>query len=170
MPGTLTLLNLIGSEAIEFATFPTQIQTEDGTNWDEIDVASHTKPLVYANRNPQQVTIDDLLLDGKLSNQSVESQIEQLRDLMKEGDNGMPPPLQVLTEGWSQRVVLKDMRVTREFFKESGAVTRARVSLTLLELQSRERVTVNVVEDFPIGDNPFGTGTVVGGPTPGPQP
>jgi hypothetical protein len=148
MPEPLTLISLTGGEVIEFTRFPPQIETEDEANWEEQDVQSRTKPLIYANRNPQNITIDDLLLDKSETHDSVLGEIEQLRNLMKEHD-GAPSPVQMIVGAWWRRVVLQSMRVRMEMFTPEGRCIRARVSLTFKEHQAREEVTVNVTEDFP---------------------
>lgn len=143
---SFTLINLEGGDVIEFAHFPPAIETEDEANWNEQDVPSRAKPLVYANRNPQQVIIDDLLLDRTDNHQSIVPLIKQLRNLILEID-GAPPALMICAGNWKQRVVLQHVQVRMEMFAPaSGSPTRARVSLTFREIQPREAVTVNVVE------------------------
>ena len=149
MPEPLTLISLTTNSVIEFARFPPQVETEDEANWEEQDVPSRMKPLVYANRNAGTITIDDLLLDKSDTNQSVSSEINQLRGLMEEKD-GAPPPLQIICGTWWRRVALQSLRVRMERFTSAGVCIRARVSMVFKQLQAREDVTVTVTEDFPI--------------------
>lgn len=131
-----------GPSYIRFQIFPTEIASEDGANWEQQDTMGGVKPLMYANRNPQQITIDELWLDRTETNESVTPDIEDLRSLMREAIYGArthPPLLLFACGDWKQKCVLQSLSVKRQFFSKDGIPLRAQVSLTLLEVQEVER-------------------------------
>lgn len=135
--GQLTIINLTGGGTFVFKRFPAEIGTEDAANWETIDVSGGTKPLFFGNNEPQEVTIEDVMIDNTDTNQSIEPELEQLRALMQpSGNSGTPPALQIMTAGFKQRVVLKGLRIARNFFTPAGVAIRAQLGLTFTEVQA----------------------------------
>jgi hypothetical protein len=145
----IALIDLYSSNAWVFQFFPPGISTEDRANWEPQNVTIGTRPLFYSNREPQRITISDVLLNSD-SEESITKDIEELRALMKETDRGSPPPLLFICGDWQERVVLEELRIEKQFFDPQANLLRARVSLTLLELQRvRERVTTKITDVEP---------------------
>lgn len=118
--------------------FPDEINTSDRTNWEKGDVAGGLKPLSFGNAEPQTVTINDLCIDHTRTNRSVEPTIETLREWMRaEPGKGSPPDLQLITSGWTQRGILTELSIKRNFFTPEGVCIRAYLSLTFDELPMR---------------------------------
>ena len=135
--GQLTIINLTGGGTFVFKRFPAEIGTEDSANWETVEVSGGTKPSFFANNEPQEISIDDVMIDNTDTNQSIEPEIEQLRDLMKpSGSAGAPPALQIMTAGFKQRVVLKSLSATRNFFTPAGVAIRASLRLQFTEIQA----------------------------------
>ncbi len=136
------IINLLTGAKIILPIFPNEIETQDSANWEEIDVTSGLKPLLYANRQPQELSFDAVIDNTKQGN-SVEPEIQKLRECLMSsaelngvvGNNNAPPPLQIMTAGFQQRVVLKDLTVNRNFFTTAGVAIRANISLSFWELR-----------------------------------
>lgn len=135
---TFSLINLTGSETIEFDFFPRSIRTETRNNWEQQDVTIGARPLFYANRDARTVQIDELYLDGS-GGESIAPQIEALEQLYQETERGSPPMLLAQWGDRSIRAVLGSMSIEEIYFSENGDPLRARVTLTLLEVTSDER-------------------------------
>lgn len=139
--GKLTIINLLTSARITLPLFPTEIDTQDSANWEEIDVASGVKPVVYGNRQPQEISFE-AVFDNTRTNNSIEPDVQKLRELLMTKvevnavrNSNSPPPVQILTAGFQQRCVLKDLKVTRNFFTKAGVAIRANIGLTFLEFR-----------------------------------
>jgi hypothetical protein len=138
-PGSVTIVNLRDGGQMKLQ-FPKEINTEDRANWEAADVASDLKPLSFANNDPQQITLEELVLDKTRTNASVEPEIETLRSWMraKKGE-GSPPELLVATVGWNQKCVLTDLSVRRTFFTPDGVCIRAYLQVVFGELKQSGR-------------------------------
>ena len=133
--GSLIILNLRDGGAIRLL-FPEQLESEDSANYSAVDISSGLKPLFFENREPGEIKLDDVLLDGTRGYISVEPEIEKLNKLLQpDSQTGAPPPLQIMANSWSRRCVLVTLRVNRTFFTPQGECIRALVSLTLKEIR-----------------------------------
>lgn len=142
----IALIDLYSSRNWLFQYFPAQMGIDDRANWEPQNVSIGKKPLLYSNREPQRITINDLLLDSE-TNESLTKEIEALRSLMNETDRGTPPPLLFICGDWQERVVLEELRVETKLFDREANLLRAQISLTLVEVQRvRERVTSRITE------------------------
>jgi hypothetical protein len=152
----IALVNLDTGQAWAFQFFPKSLGIEDRANWEAADVTMGTRPLMYANREPQRISIDEVWLDSSDAGVSLTEEIEGLRSLMKETNQRTPPALRLICGDWQQRVVLEEMKVEEQLFDRSGNPLRARISLSFIEHVQIERVTVRTIEpeeDFnPIGN------------------
>jgi hypothetical protein len=141
----LSLVNLTGGGAFDFVLifdrFPGEITADDAVNWQPQDVTVGIKPVFYANNEPQRISFE-AWLDRTDTNDSVLTDIENLRRLMKVVDEpfpqGMPPLLQFTCGDWSQRVVLEKLSVRRVMFTRDNKAIRALVSVGLLEFAYEE--------------------------------
>lgn len=134
--GNITIINLRGGGSINLQ-FPEEIGSEDRANWNGADVANALKPLLFANDEPTKITLQNLVIDNTTTgNQSVEPTIVALRSWMRaaEGESS-PPPLQLITAGFQQRVVLSELQARREFFTPAGVCIRVYLTLTFEELK-----------------------------------
>ena len=137
--GFVTILNLRDGGSIDLR-FPEKIRNDDAINYEEQDVAGGVKPLDYANRNPQEIVLDNLVLDNTLTNKSVEPELQKLRKLCEtDPKHGDPPPLQLVTAGWDARVRLTNLSVERERHTSSGECLRARLQITFKELRKERQ-------------------------------
>jgi Contractile injection system tube protein len=134
--GKFVLVNLVAQGTFEFQFFPQRISTDGRTNWPAQDVTTGAKPLFYMNREPRRITISDLYLDKSDRNESLKPQIDALFALQAETAQGTPPLLLAIWGDRQERVVLEELTVDEEFFAPSGVPIRARVSLTLTEVQA----------------------------------
>lgn len=135
--GNVTIINLRDGGSLKLQ-FPEEIGSEDRANWNGVDVANILKPLLFANTEPQKLTLQNLVIDNSTKgNGSVEPSIAALRSWMraKEGESS-PPPLQVITGGFQQRVVLTELNARREFFTPEGICIRVYLNLTFEELKT----------------------------------
>lgn len=128
-------MNLNGPGGFVFRFFPTGIETTGRANWQAQDVTIGTKPLLYGNREPKQIRVSDLWLDSTATGDSLTPDIEALYRLLEETERGMPPALLATWGDRQERCVLEELGVEEQFFRPDGAPIRARVSLTLLQLQ-----------------------------------
>jgi hypothetical protein len=151
----LAIINLATGDAWVFQFFPERISSNDRTNWEPQDVTKGMKPLMYANRDPQRITMTNVLLDSTDTGKSLTKEIEELRLLMSETDQGAPPTLRLICGDSQQRVVLEELGVEKEMCDRTGKPLRARLSLTFVEHKPIERVTTRFVEPDD-GFNPIG--------------
>jgi hypothetical protein len=142
----LALINLETGDAWVFQFFPERITSSDRANWEPQDVTLGTKPLMYGNRDPRRITMNNVLLDSTDTGESLTKEIEELRELMSETDQGVPPILRLICGDSQQRVVLEELGVETEMSDPNGLPLRARLSLSFLEHKLTERVTSRVVE------------------------
>ncbi len=134
-PQLFNLDDPTGASDFAFTRFPRQLDSDDQANWEEIDLAGFVKPLQYANTNPQTIEIPEVWLDSSDSGTSILPDIERLRALMRPGKNGAPPRLQFVCGDWEAIVVLKSLKTERTRFTSQNVQTRAKLSLTLCEVQ-----------------------------------
>jgi contractile injection system tube protein len=145
----IALINLVTNEVWMFQFFPEKVSTEDKTNWELQNVTIGTKPLGYANREPQKISISDVFLDDSDQSQSIERPIQNLRSLMSETEAGQPPPtLRFICGSWQERVVLESLNIEREMFNADGDAIRARISMTLIQVAQNERTEVQFTDPF----------------------
>lgn len=132
-----SIINLTAGGGEVKLIFPEEVNTEDRSNWESVDVANALKPLFFANIEPQKITIDKLCIDNSHSLESVEPVIAKLRNWMRVKEReSAPPVLQILTAGWQQRCVLTGMSVKRSFWTNNGICIRAYLNLTFEEYQT----------------------------------
>lgn len=132
--GKLVILNLRDGGNIKLR-FPEQVSSEDAVSYEESDVAGGLAPLSYINSQPQETTLEKLLIGNPVGSDSVEPEIKKLRDWMRprEGE-GSPPPLQIVAQDWTMRGVLVRLSTNREFFTPQGVCIRAYLTLTFREI------------------------------------
>jgi hypothetical protein len=134
--GQFVLTNLEGAGGFVFRFFPTGIETSERANWQPQDVTVGARPLFYGNREPRQIRPGDLWLDNTETGDSITPDIEALYRMLEETpEQGRPP---VLLASWGdrqERCVLESLTVEEQFFLEDGTPIRARVSLSLLQIQ-----------------------------------
>jgi hypothetical protein len=136
----LLLTNLVSDVSFIFKFFPTEIATTGRANWRPQEVAHGVKPLLYENREPRRLEFPELWLDNSLTGESVAPEVEQLMGLLEESREGWPPPLAALWGDRQERVVLEEVKVTEVApFKEDGVAVRAKVALTLVQVQDDGR-------------------------------
>lgn len=166
--GKFILIDSAGRGNITFQYFPTSIQTTGRANWEPQDTLGGTKPILYANREPRSITIDDLWLDKTDSGESIEPEIEELMSLLvEEPGTGTPPPLLALWGDRLAHVVLEDVRVEETFFNFEGNPIRAHIGITLLEIRGlEESITVKFVDNADFSDMEQNSQRPVFGPQP----
>ena len=150
----VALVNLDNDGLWLFPLFPRQINKEDRSNWPAMDVTVGTKPLMFANNEPQRITIDEAWLDADGTGGSVLGQIEGIRALMRPTeldpstgrDSGTPPLLRLIYGDYQKTVVLEELRVEETIFDIDGSPMRARMSMIFLEFARIERVTQKIVD------------------------
>lgn len=156
--GSFSLLGLTSEMSITFRLFPPSVETSGRANWSAVDVTAGPKPLMYFNREPHRLSVGELWLDNTDTGESLGTDIFNLYSLLEEGDDGTPP---LLLATWGDRglqCVLEELTVEEQVFAPTGEPLRARVSLTLLEVQDRrEKTSVRVIDDEePTGRTVFG--------------
>lgn len=135
--GNLTIINLRDGGSLQLQ-FPEDINSEDRTNWESVDVAGTVKPLFFGNSEPRRYSFDDLCIDNTHSRESVEPVISKLQSWMRADDrNSSPPQLQIVTSGFNQRVVLTELSVRRDFFTPDGICLRVYLGMKFEELFSK---------------------------------
>jgi hypothetical protein len=155
MDTNFALINLAGAGDYIFAIFPRGVATQDRANWQPQETTIGVKPLFYANREPRQITVDEIYLDSSDTNQSLTPEIKALRRLLEETERGTPPPLLAAWGDRQERCVLAELNIEEEFYAPDGQPIRAKVRLVLTQLQpSGERTSSRVVEDTDTGDGP----------------
>lgn len=132
---SLVLVNLEAGDSFIFRYFPEKVEHSRRANWEPQDVATGTKPLVYANREPKRLTFNEVWLDNSATNDSVTADLDQLYALQNQGRQGAPPKLLAQWGDRQERVVLEDVRVVESHFSTEGNPRRALLSLTLVEIQ-----------------------------------
>lgn len=138
--GGFNLINLCGGGVFLFQYFPTAPITHGRrANWEEQDVTIGTKPLFYFNRDPKRLEVREVWLDHSDTNESVKPEIDQLYAMQDETCEGTPPPLLAVWGDQQIRVVLEELNVDEEFHWLAGVPIRAKLSLTLKELQEGAR-------------------------------
>jgi hypothetical protein len=152
---------------IVFDYFPREIAKNSIANWESQNVTIGVKPLFYANREPMRLTVDELLIDKTDTNESIRPELDALQALQEEwinarSDNGAlathgnrnfpdlgrPPLLLVIYGNFQGRFVLTELTIKEVLFTPDGNPLRAFVSLTLLEVQQRERTRVRFRDPF----------------------
>ena len=135
--GNITIINLRDGGSVKLQ-FPEDITSDDRANWNGADVANALKPLLFANAEPQKVSFSDLCIDNTTkNNESVEPTIAKIRSWMRAGErDSSPPPLQIVTVGFQQRVVLTELNTKRQFFTPEGVCIRVYLTMSFQELKS----------------------------------
>lgn len=136
--GTFQLVNLSGSGTVEFIYFPPRIGINNRANWNGQDVTTGVKPLFYSNREPRRVRVDELYLVRVDENVSISDDLDLLFELQEETKAGTPPALLAVWGDRQARVVLEELDIEQQFFTPDGSPTRARISLTLLQVQEEK--------------------------------
>lgn len=129
------LINLENQQAFTFQYFPANVQTVDRANWQGQETTIGVKPLFYANREPRLLDFPELWLDNTETNESLTPQIKELRKLMEETEKGTPPALLAAWGDRNERCVLQEMTIEEKFFTTDGYPIRARIKMTLVQLQ-----------------------------------
>lgn len=152
------LIDLTSNIAFTFQYFPETVKITDRANWDSQNMTVGKKPLFYGNREPQQISVDDLYLDKTETDLSLKADLDDLRTLMDEVEGkGVPPALLALWGDQKLRCVLQDLSVDQIMFNDRGECTRARISIQLLELQLEgQAVTVTETSTYNEDINPGG--------------
>jgi hypothetical protein len=131
--------------------FPASIKTSDRANWEFIDTINGTKPPQFANREAQKISFDEAWLSTVGTTETITGAVEQLRALLDEKRAGSPPPLQMICGDWRVRCTLEELEIDRTTFTTENNQQRAKVSMTLFELNDlREVVSSKVVEIDPV--------------------
>ncbi|GEM_PF-3195947 len=138
--GKFILINLCGGGVFQFQWFPTgPIEVSRRANWSEQDTTTGTRPLFYFNRDPRRLEIREVWLDKTDTNQSIKPEIEAILALQNETCEGTPPPLLAVWGDRQERCVLEEARIEETFHAPEGHPIRARVSLSLKEVQRGNR-------------------------------
>lgn len=139
-----SLINLAESGVFEFQFFPAKISFSDRNNWEAQNTTIGVKPLFYANREPRRITVDDVWFDNTDIGEPI--LLDDLFKLMQENpERGTPPPLLAVWGEHQERVVLEEIEVSEEFFNEDGGTLRARLRLTLMQIQPDNAEESNVI-------------------------
>ena len=145
-PSKFQILDLGSEFALEFQYFPEQITTSGRANWEPQETTIGTKPLFYSNTDPLRITIDEAFIDYTDSNTSAAPDVDLLRLMHTEVEEGGSPP--ALLAIWGERrirCVMTDLSVDESMFTNDGNPTRLRFSVELMELQPEgEATTVTV--------------------------
>lgn len=140
------LVNLTNQDSFVFQYFPKENRTNNRSNWNPQETTVGVKPLLYGNRDPRQLEFHELYLDNTETNESLTPDLKKLRALMEETEGrGTPPPLLAIWGDRNERCVLEDLTIEEIFFNTDGSPTRARISMTLLEIQPDSGETTSVV-------------------------
>jgi hypothetical protein len=136
------LINLEGVGSFFFDFFPREIQTVNRANWEQQDTTIGVKPLFYANREPQRISVPEVFLDSTDAQQSIVGEIAALQELLLEIPKfGRPPALLASWGNEEHRVILEELTINRRWFSGDGNPQRASVSLQLLQLQEQREST-----------------------------
>lgn len=144
----LILINLENQGAFTFRFFPQTVATTDRANWSAQETTIGVKPLFYGNREPRRIDFPELWFDNTDTNESLTPTIKELRMLFEETEKGTPP---ALLAGWgdrNERCVLEELSIEEQFFNTNGEPLRARIRMSLIQLQpdAGETTGVKVVE------------------------
>lgn len=128
-----------------FEYFPSSITKNSRANWETQNVTIGVKPLMYANREPLRITIDELLIESYDAQTSIQPQIDALLSLqaekMQPGEQtGAPPILLVIYGDYQQTVVLEEVTIKESFFTRDATLIRAYVILTLVEINKKSNL------------------------------
>lgn len=163
----LVVINLLNGEGITLI-FPEEIGLKAGARWEPQRVTHGTMPLLYANNDPEELTLSPVWLDGTEEGESVTGRLLQIFALTKKAEGaGAPPPLLVSWGDTEFRCVLTEVTAREEYFDSGGRPMRAELSLTFLELQEDLEPAPQAAAATA---SPFPTGQVIGGPVFGPEP
>lgn len=132
-----TLTNLFKEGAITFKYFPEKITISGKSNWELQNVSIGMKQLFYANREPQRVKAE-VWLDKSLEYESIGGEMVDLFDLQEETEAGTPPTLLAQWGEVNLVCVLEDLDIEQTLFSQLGEPLRARVSLSLVEIQDED--------------------------------
>lgn len=153
--GKFVLAVLTGPGSFVFDLFPRAITMLDRATWQPQETTIGVKPLFYANRDPRQITVDEIYLDASDTNQSLTPEIKALQALMEETERGTPRPLNAYWGDRQERCVLVELNIEEVFHTREGNPIRAKVRLGLMQLQEAgERTSSRAVEDADTGDGP----------------
>lgn len=134
----IVLINLETGEGFDFI-FPEEIGLQASANWKPQDVTHSTKPLIYGNNEPEEISLSQVWLEAA-EDESLSPKIVQLVGLTKKiAGRGAPPALLLSWGDSSFLCVLTEAQVTEQFFDRDGKPRRASVSLKLLELQETDQ-------------------------------
>jgi hypothetical protein len=158
MAGSFQLIDLTSNIAFTFQYFPREIRGSDRANWEQQETTIGVKPLFYSNRDPRQISLQEMYLDNSDTNLSLNADLQDLRSLMVEIDSiGTPPPLLALWGESQLRCVLQELSIEECLFNDEGNCIRAKIDLTLLQLQEEGEATTVTVQDDPVRtEDPFG--------------
>lgn len=135
-PSTFQLLDIESEFAFEFQFFPEEITHRNRANWEPQNTTIGTKPLFYANSEPEVISITEAYVDYTHERVSIESDFELLKLMMTELEEGGPPPALLAIYGDTQlRCVLTDLSGRKTMFTEEGEPTRLCFDIELMELQ-----------------------------------
>ncbi|HEY9286245.1 MAG TPA: hypothetical protein VIP46_22530 [Pyrinomonadaceae bacterium] len=135
-PVALVLVNLEAGDSFLFNLFPENIELSGRANWRPQNVTHGLQPLLYANREPQQLRFPSLWLDNTRGRDSLNAELVQLLALQERAKGkGAPPALLARWGDASFRGVLTEVNIRETYFTREGNPLRAELSLTLLELQ-----------------------------------
>lgn len=138
--GKFILINLCGGGVFTFQFFPTApIELSRRVEWPEQDVTTGAKPLFYHNRDPRRLEVREVWLDKSDTNASIKPEMEDILKLQLETCEGTPPPLLAVWGDRQERCVLEEARIEETFHAPEGHPIRARVSLSLKEVQRGPR-------------------------------
>jgi hypothetical protein len=140
----LVLINLENQGAFTFQFFPSSVTTSDRANWTAQETTIGVKPLFYGNREPRKIDFPELWFDNTDTNESLTPTIKELRALFEETEKGTPP---ALLAGWgdrNERCVLEELSIEEAYFNADGEPIRARIQMSLVQLQPDSGETTNV--------------------------
>lgn len=148
-PSTFQILDIESDFALEFQFFPEEIVRRTRANWEPQNTTFGTKPLFYANSDPQVISISNAYIDYTHENVSAESDVELLQMQMREVEQGGPPPALLAIYGNTRfRCVLTDLTIRETMFTaDAGEPTRLCFDIELMELQE-DGETTSVQEGY----------------------
>lgn len=141
MAAGMELINLDAGGSFVFQYYPTNATTTDRANWEPQETTIGVKPLFYANREPRQIHFPELWFDTSDTNDSVTPRVNELKALFNETSKGTPPALLAVWGDRRERCVLVELVVEEIFFHREGYPIRAKVQVTLLQLQEEGEAT-----------------------------
>lgn len=126
-----------GEHEIEVLFNPTEYSITRNVSYAEIAIPGLQMPLLQFVRGETQTLEIELFLDRSDSRESIADDLDQLRALARIDSELHAPP--VVRFSWSQTEftgVIASFRERFQLFDESGAVQRARVTLTIKRFQA----------------------------------